>query len=97
MLFEKPVTEGSIVSIKLITGEEVIAKLVEDSVMSYKISKPVILSSTSKGMAFVPYLLTVSMDKDLVINKHAVVALSATDKDFANQYIQSTTGIALPG
>ena len=97
MLIEKPVSEGDVVSLKLVTGEEVMAKLVSDDVMSYKISKPVILQMGQKGPMMVPYLLTVDMDKNLSISKSNVIAMAGTDKEFANQYIQATTGIAVAG
>jgi hypothetical protein len=42
-----------------------------------------------------PYLFTVSPDKEVKILKTAVTVAEATDKQFADQYIQSTTGIKL--
>jgi hypothetical protein len=42
-----------------------------------------------------PYLFTVSPDKEIKLLKTAVTVVEATDKHFADQYIQSTTGIKL--
>jgi hypothetical protein len=43
----------------------------------------------------VPYLFTVSPDKDIQLNKSTVTVVAASDKEFANQYLQGTTGITL--
>jgi hypothetical protein len=48
-----------------------------------------------KGPGLMPYLFTVSPDKEVNLNKGTVVVIEATDKEFADQFIQSTTGIAL--
>jgi len=42
-----------------------------------------------------PYIFTVHPDKEFVLNKTAITTVVATEQDFANQYIQSTTGIKL--
>jgi len=42
-----------------------------------------------------PYLFTVNPDKEIKLLKTTVTVAEATDKAFADQFIQSTTGIAL--
>jgi hypothetical protein len=42
-----------------------------------------------------PYLFTVHPDKEVKLNKNVVTVAEATDKQFADQFIQSTTGIKL--
>jgi hypothetical protein len=42
-----------------------------------------------------PYLFTVHPDKEVKLNKGVVAMAEATDKQFADQFIQSTTGIKL--
>lgn len=95
MLIDKGVTIGEVVTIKLTSGEELIAKLVEEQTLAYKISKPLVLSMNQKGLGMIPFLFTVNPDKDIKINKTAVVTIETTDNEFANQYIAGTTGIAM--
>jgi len=95
MLIDKGATVGEVITLKLVSGEEIIAKLVEEKVDSYRISKPLALSMTQKGIGMIPYLFTISPEKDIKINKSTVVVIEATDKEFADQYIQGTTGIKL--
>jgi len=95
MLIDKGVIEGEVVTIKLTSGEEVIGKLVEIGPLYYKISKPMVLSATNKGIGMVPYLFTVDPDKAVRISTATVVVMEATLKEFANAYTEQTTGIKL--
>lgn len=95
MLIDKGISAGSVVTLKLVSGEEIIAKYVEESLDSIKISKPMSLSMSPKGLGMMPFAFTVGGDKDISVFKTAVIMISVTDKQFADQFIQSTTGIAL--
>lgn len=95
MLIDKGRTAGSVITLKLSSGEELIARYEEENAHGYKISKPMVLSMTPKGPGLMPYLFTVSPDTAIVINYTSVMVVADTDKDFANQYLQSTTGISL--
>lgn len=95
MLIDKGVAAGEVVTLKLVSGEEIISKLVEDNLAYYKISKPLVLSMTQKGLGMMPYLFTVNPEKDLKIFKASVVVIEVTDKEFADQYLAGTTGIAM--
>ena len=95
MLIDKGVTIGEVVTLKLTSGEEIVAKLVDDGPMHYKLAHPQVIGMGPKGPGLMPYLFTVNPDKEVRLNKGTVVVIAATDKAFADQFIQSTTGIAL--
>ena len=92
MIIDKGVTPGEIVTIKLTSGEEVIAKLIEETDTYIKVSKPRVLTSAQGGIGLAPYLFTVDPSKDIKIYKPFVV-LEATQEDYASQYVSGTTGI----
>ena len=95
MLIDKGVAVGEVITIKLTSGEELVAKLVEDQVMYYKLAHPMVIAMSPKGPALMPYLFTVDPGKEVRITKSVVAVAEATDKQFADQFIQQTTGIAL--
>ena len=95
MLIDKGVTEGEVVTIKLTSGEELVAKLVEDGTLYYKLNRPMVLTMNQQGLGMAPYLFTVSNDKDVRLSKGTVTIIEATEKQFADSYIQGTTGIKL--
>jgi hypothetical protein len=95
MLIDRGVAEGEVVTFKLTSGEELVAKLVEDGASYYKLSRPMVIGMGQQGPGLMPYLFTVHPDKDVKLNKSVVAMAEATDKQFADQFIQSTTGIKL--
>jgi hypothetical protein len=95
MFIDKGIAPGEIVTLKLTSGEELVAKLVEEQPMHYKLSKPLVLTATQTGIGMAPYLFTVSPEKEIRISKATVTVVEATDKQFADNYIQGTTGIKL--
>jgi hypothetical protein len=95
MLIDKGVTVGEVITLKLTSGEEIVAKLVDDGPLHYKLSSPQVIGMGPKGPGLMPYLFTVDPKKEIKLNKNTVTVAEATDKEFADQFIQATTGIAL--
>lgn len=95
MLLNKGFATNEVVSLKLTSGEEIVARFEEETATGYRISKPTAVTMTQQGLGLMPYMFTVDPDRDIVINHNAVVVISATEKVFADQYIQGTTGIKL--
>jgi hypothetical protein len=95
MIIDKGVASGEVITLKLTSGEEIIAKLVEETPKGYKISKPLVLSMSQQGIGMMPYIFTANVDKDILINHGAVAVVTTTEQQFANQYTQGTTGIAM--
>ena len=95
MFISKGFAEGEVVTLKLTSGEEIVAKLVEDGPLHYKLKNPQVIGMGPKGPGLMPYLFTVSPDKEIKLQKSTVTVADPTDEQFANQFIESTTGIAL--
>lgn len=95
MLIDKGVSVGEVITLKLTSGEELVAKLVEETDNYYKLSRPMVIGMGERGPGLMPYLFTVNPDKDIKLLKQTVTVAEATDKVFADQFIQSTTGIKL--
>jgi small nuclear ribonucleoprotein (snRNP)-like protein len=95
MLIDKGASVGEVVTLKLTSGEELIGKLVEETDAHYKLSRPMVIAMGAQGPGLMPYLFTVSPDKDIKLSKSTVTVVAVTDKMFADQFIQSTTGIKL--
>ena len=93
MLIQNTFKANDIVTMKLVTGEEIIAKFVEGNETSYKINKPLVLSVTQHGPAMTPFLFTAEMNDNINLSKNVVIAIANTEKTTAGQYIKGTTGI----
>ena len=95
MLIDKGVSAGNVVTFKLTSGEELVAKLIEETDAYYKLGRPMVIGMGQQGPGLMPYLFTVNPEKEIKLAKTTVTVCEATDKTFADQFIQSTTGIAL--
>jgi len=95
MLIDKGVSVNEVITLKLTSGEELVGKLIEETDAYYKLKRPMVIGMGQQGPGLMPYLFTVHPDKEIKISKQTVVVAEATDKQFADQFIQSTTGIAL--
>lgn len=95
MLIDKGVAVGEVITLKLTSGEEIVAKLAAETDSHYKLSRPMVIGMGERGPGLMPYLFTVNPDKEVKLSKVTVTVAEATDKAFADQFIQSTTGIKL--
>lgn len=95
MLIDKGVTTGEVITLKLTSGEELVAKLSEETDKYYKLSKPMVIGMGQSGPGLMPYLFTVHPDKEVKLLKTTVTVAEATDEAFAKQFLESTSGIKL--
>jgi hypothetical protein len=84
---------NDVVTLKLITGEEVLGKYVSDDISGITLSKPLMIAMTQKGPAMAPILMTVDPDKNLTFAKSAIIISAPAYKEIADQYTYQTTGI----
>jgi hypothetical protein len=95
VLLEK-VETNKVMTIKLITGEELISRIVEETETAYKLTKPLCMIATPQGgFGLAPAVFSISPTDSVMVNKSAVALYGATDSDIANQYLAKTTGITL--
>lgn len=95
MLLEKTRTNGDVITLKLTSGEEIIARFEEETATGIKISKPMVLSITQQGVGMMPYLFTVNPNTTITIGYTAISVTANTDEDFGKQYTTNTTGIQM--
>ena len=95
MLIDKGVTPGEVITIKLTSGEELVAKLVEEHSDYIKITKSMVLTAGPNGLAMVPYLFTVEQDKEIRMSKNTITVMAPTMKPAADQYLSSTSNIKI--
>jgi hypothetical protein len=90
-----PYKDGDVVSIKLSSGEEMVATLVSETDKSVVISKPRMLVAGEKGMMFAPYMFTVSPDIKYSLRSNNVICICKSEESVAKAYSSQTSGIAV--
>lgn len=94
MLLEKPIKKGSIVTVKLNSGEELVARFESEDDDYLNISKVRTVAHGQQGLGIIPWMMT-SQTATISINKSTVVAYTPTDEEIAKSYQESTTDIKL--
>ena len=85
--------ENDIVTFKLVTGEEIVTRMVKDNDSTVTIYKPLTLMHSSQGMALVQTVMSVPTDQDLNIQKSSIVLSGLTREEIRNAWYESTTGL----
>lgn len=96
MLIEKPLDKGDTVTIKLTSGEELLATYIGlNDEKNLVVEKPATISATPDGkMGVIPWMMT-SMKEEVVLNINTVVTFAPTVDEIAKSYKQSVTNIKL--
>lgn len=95
MFFEIPYKTGDTVSVKLISGEEVVGRIGELTQDVVILTKPMTFIMGPQGLGMVPYMFSAPQDAKIKIKESAIVAIVKTDENVNKQYIQQTTGLKL--
>ena len=93
MLVSKKYTEGDIISFKLSTGEEMVARISEETDSNYVLEKPCTVMPSSQGMGLIQSLFTADQEKKVSLdNRHVIIHAPSIDA-MQKHYIKTTTGI----
>jgi hypothetical protein len=95
MIITKGITVGEVVTLKIVTGEELIGKLTEIGEDFYAVHRPLVLVMSQQGLGLQQWTFTANVDKSFKINKDKVIMIAETVKEMQTQYLQGTTGLTL--
>jgi hypothetical protein len=94
MLQQKQKEVPYIAVFKVGSGEEFIAKVVDETMIAYRVEKPLCMVATETGLRFAPFLMMADPDKAVNVPKPVVIGEPASKLE--EQYEQATSSIALP-
>ena len=95
MLINVPYKNGDVVSIKLSSGEEMVARLENEEDGKTIVSNPTMLVASEGGMGMAPFMFTVPMSSKFPLASSNIICIVKTDEDTAKTYAEQTSGIAL--
>lgn len=85
--------KDDIVTFKLVNGDELVAKIIEDGGMSYTVDRPCTVVPSHQGIGLTQSLFTSDMKKPIVISKAHVMFSGETIEEMVNHYFTVTTGL----
>jgi hypothetical protein len=89
---------GSVMTIKMNSGEELIAKVtsVSDENGFITIEEPVSIAPSQQGMQMIPSIFTANPKGEFKLNTTSVAMYAETDDNIKDKYLEATTGIKVP-
>lgn len=86
--------QNKVYTIKLISGEEIIARVKQDGGVTELIKPRAIAMNATGGFGMMPWLVS-APDSNVLIADTTIVGAVETGQIVANQYIKQTTGIQI--
>ena len=93
MLVTNKYDQDDIVTFKIVNGDEIVAKIVEESEDAFTVIKPCTVMPSQQGLGLLQSLFTSDLNKSIRLEKRHVMMHAPTVKDVQNHYIKTTTGI----
>ncbi len=90
------ISVDQILTIKLASGEELVAKVISVDPDSIQVTGPVSVAPGPQGMGLVPSLFTADHDGPITINIRNISMHAPTDESVRVKYVEATTGIRVP-
>lgn len=88
--------ENQVLTLKMSSGEEIIAKVIAKEGDWLIVEEPVAIGQGPKGIGLIPALFTAEPGKKIRLNTNNINFIADTDEPVKMKYIEATTGIQVP-
>ena len=95
MLVEAPYQNGDVITMKSASGEEIIARLIVEDNGILTVSKPMTAVVHEQGIGMLPYLMTVSPNTNVKLNRSGLSVVAKTAKEIADEYTRQTSSLSI--
>ena len=90
------ITVGEVYTLKLNSGEEVVAKVTATSETDVTLHDPLSVAPGPQGVGLIPSLFTADPKAMTKLNKSSIAIYALSDHSIKAKYIEATTGIVMP-
>jgi hypothetical protein len=87
---------GKVYSIRLTSGEEVVAKIKAEDESGFIVESMLAILPTKTGLQFVPPMFSNELEGEMFIRRSLIGLMSSTREDVEIAYVESVTGIRVP-
>lgn len=88
--------QNTVYTLKLNSGEELIAKVIQAGGDFIQIEEPVSIAPTQQGMQMIPSVFTANPKGIFRLNTNSIAIYAETDDSIKLKYLEATTGIKVP-
>lgn len=94
MLQTKRPEENSVIVMKLVTGEEIVARMIKDNNQTVTITRPVSVGMSANGqVAMMPFMVSLPDQANIDINMSNVILYTNAREEMKNAYITNTSNV----
>ena len=93
MLINKVYQSGDIVSFKTVTGDEIVAKIVETLGDGFLVNRPCTVIPSQQGLGLMQSMISADINTNVTLKSEHIIMHGPVIQDIENHYIRTTTGI----
>jgi len=93
MLINKGYGAGDIVCFKIVTGDEIVAKIVETTDTGFVVNRPCTVIPSQQGLGLMQSLISADINNNVTLKSEHIIMHGPVITDIENHYIRTTTGI----
>lgn len=93
MLINKGYQSGDIVCFKTVTGDEIVAKIVETLGDGFLVNRPCTVIPSPQGLGLMQSMISADINTNVTLKSEHIIMHGPVIQDIENHYIRTTTGI----
>ena len=87
------ISNGDVIGLKLVNGDEIVAKLVDIADGQYVLDRPCCVVGGAKGIGLIQAMFSLDPEKSISVKQEHVMMTCEAIPQMRDHYIQVTTGI----
>jgi len=84
---------GDIASFKMVNGDELVAKIVEETMEGFSVASPCTVMPSQQGIGLIQSLFSAEQDAKVFLSRQHVMFHAESLEQMKSHYIKTTTGI----
>lgn len=96
MLIQKKYSANDIITVALMSGQEVLGKLVKEDDAVITIARPLTIAIGPQGAAFQNFTITGDSEGEVDLRADKIVSVLKTNKETTEAYRAATSGLVVP-
>jgi hypothetical protein len=95
MLVNQKYASGDVVSFKMVNGDELVAKIVEETDAGFSVNTPCTVMPSQQGLGLMQSLFSAKEDCRVFLSRSHVMFHAESLEQMAAHYLKTTTGIEI--
>lgn len=95
MLVNQKYASGDVVSFKMVNGDELVAKVLEETDAGFAVSAPCTVMPSQQGLGLMQSLFSAKEDAKVFLSKQHVMFHAESLEQMKAHYLKTTTGVEI--